>query len=330
MSRILHITEAGGGVVEVIKNIALVDETNHHSLLVRRRDFSSNSLESIPDSLQVHFWKGNLLKAYVEFLKLSRQVDFDIVHFHSSRAGGLRLIFRGVKKAYSPHCFAFERQDINRFYRKVYETLERNLIRHTDGFLAVNNLESRWAFENNPKIVLSQYEYVTERKSRKVIGNCVVAVGRICVQKNPIRFIEIINSLRQETKYLEVIWIGEGDKVLTKILRNNNITVTGWIDSEGVSEHLERASILLHTAMWEGMPIVFYEAWSYGVPVFAFSASYLEGISRVNVFHSDKEAVKQILTELREPEMNQSFAVDKRIAVEKLCKFYTEILNSRV
>ena len=94
-----------------------------------------------------------------------------------------------------------------------------------------------------------------------------------------------------------------------------------------MDSYLEKGSILLHTATWEGMPIVFYEAWSRGLPIFALSASYLEGISRVNVFNSDAEAVKKILAELREPSINQNFVIDRGSAESNLQKFYADIVN---
>jgi glycosyltransferase involved in cell wall biosynthesis len=327
MSRILHLTESGGGVLEVIKNIAEIDEKNKHFLLVRRRDFSSNSINRSTDSLQIYFWEGNLFRSYLEYRKLSRKLKFDIVHFHSSRAGGLRFLFRGVHRAYSPHCFAFERQDISRYFKRIYELIERNLLHQTDGFHAVNELELSWAFKANQSMTLSLYEFVEGSKSRNAVEKCIIGLGRICVQKNPNRFIDIVNALRKESENIKVIWIGGGDENLTKSLLDNGITVTGWIDSESVDSYLESGSILLHTATWEGMPIVFYEAWSYGLPIFALSASYLEGISRVNIFNSDAEAVKKILAELREPSINLNFVIDRSSAENKLQKFYADILN---
>jgi glycosyltransferase involved in cell wall biosynthesis len=327
MSRILHLTESGGGVVEVIKNIAEIDKKNKHSLLVRRRDFSSNSINKSTDSLQIYFWEGNLFKGYLEYRKLSCRLNFDIVHFHSSRAGALRFLFRGAYRAYSPHCFAFERQDISRHFKRIYELIERKLLHHTDGFLAVNEFELSWALQGNQNMALSLYEYVEESKSRNAVEKCIIGLGRICVQKNPNRFIEIVNALRKESKNIKVIWIGDGDEDLTKNLLDNEITVTGWIDSEGVDSYLEKGSILLHTATWEGMPIVFYEAWSCGLPIFALGASYLEGISRVNVFNSDAEAVEKILAELREPSINQNFVIDRGSAESNLQKFYADIVN---
>lgn len=327
MTRILHITEAGGGVVEVIKNIAEIDTINDHSLLVRKRDFSSNSINSINTSLQTHFWEGNLFRAYLKYRKLSHKLNYDIVHFHSSRAGGLRFLFRGVYKAYSPHCFAFERQDINSFYKRFYELIEKILIHQTHGFLAVNKFELNWSYQANQNMALSLFEFVEVSKTRNEVEKCIVGLGRICVQKNPKRFITIINALRKEFENINVIWIGEGDTNLTKNLLENEITVTGWIDSESVDSYLAKASVLLHTATWEGMPIVFYEAWSFGLPIFALSASYLEEISGVHVFKSNSEAVKLILSELREPSLNPNHVIDRKKAEAKLQKFYTDILN---
>jgi len=331
MTKILHLTEAGGGVLEVIKNIAEIDKKNQHILLARKRDFSSNSLDKSMASLEVVFWRGNLLKAYLKFLKLNRESHIDIVHFHSSRAGVLRVLFRGIKRVYSPHCFAFERLDINLLARKFYYAIERLLLHFTDGFLAVNKFELEWVTHTQLQIATSRYEYVAERKLRKETEQSLIGIGRICIQKNPDRFINIVNALRHETSNLKVIWIGEGDQELTNKLRENNIIVTGWLDSERVNAILRSGSMLLHTAKWEGMPVVFFEAWSIGLPIYALAANYLEGIARVNIFNSDTDAVNQILEELTKRRLNSVYVVDKKRAVSRLNEFYSRVLvNSKV
>ena len=62
MLNILHITEAGGGVLEIIKNLIEIDSKNHHILLARRRDFSSQTIERSDLNFEVYFWDGHSIR----------------------------------------------------------------------------------------------------------------------------------------------------------------------------------------------------------------------------------------------------------------------------
>ena len=322
MTNILHITEAGGGVIEIVKNIIETDCNNHHTLLVRRRDFSSLTIERLDLEFEIHFWDGNLIKAVKNYREINRSQEIDIVHMHSSRAGLLRMLIFGPAKVYSPHCFAFERLDIPPVMRWIYRMVELVLLRFSDGFLGVNLSEVNWAKRRSPRIRTTLYEFVAPPGSRTRNTKRIISVGRICKQKDPEKFSQIISSLRKCGLEIEAIWVGDGDKKSREFLENSGVRVTGWRPSEDVASLLKSSRILLHTAKWEGMPVVFYEAWSIGLPIIAVEADYLAGVSAVSRFQSIVQALDLIKLELKTEARMEPKVKSKRIASQELHDFY--------
>jgi glycosyltransferase involved in cell wall biosynthesis len=322
MSNILHITEAGGGVIEVIKNIIETDSKNQHQLLIRRRDFSSLGVESSDLEFDIHFWEGHLFKAIRKYKEVHRSKEIDTVHFHSSRAGLLRMFIYGPAKVYSPHCFAFERLDLTPFMRWIYRMAELILLRFTDGLLGVNSFEADWASKNSLTVKTSIYEFVASPGHKIHDTKRIISVGRICRQKNPEKFVQIITSLRKIGLNVDAIWVGDGDWSMRKILEHNGIQVTGWLHKEEVVQHLRNSRILLHTAEWEGMPVVFYEAWSIGLPIIAAKARYLNNVNGVTSFQSIVQAIEIIELELKNESKVQYKVIGKEIAFQKLQDFY--------
>lgn len=322
MRNILHITEAGGGVIEIIKNIIETDSKNHHTLLVRRRDFSSMTIERTDLKFEVHFWDGNLFKAIQSYRAINRLKTIDIVHMHSSRAGLLRLLIFKPAKVYSPHCFAFERLDIPPVMRFAYRLVELILLKISNGFLGVNSFEVDWAIRRSPLIKTSLYEYVAPPGTRIRNTERIISVGRICKQKNPEKFAQIISALRKKGIGIEAIWVGDGEKKEKRMLESCGIQVTGWRPSEEVINHLKTSRVLLHTAKWEGMPVVFHEAWSIGLPIIAAEASYLANLHQVSRFKSIVEAVELIEVELKTESRTNPKVKSKAIADQELQDFY--------
>ena len=329
MANILHITEAGGGVLEVIKNLADLDRVNKHSLLVRRRDFSSNALTEFTRNMDIFYWKGPLIFAFREYRTLKLNYPFDVIHFHSSRAGVLRMLFFGKRKVYSPHCFAFERTDLNKFSILFILLIEKFLMNFTHGFLAVNGFEYQWATNLKSILIVSQHKYVAKIQLRKEKKDLLIVVGRICTQKNPMEVIRIVKELRNKHYNFEVIWIGDGQEDLTSLLIQNGIQVTGWLKSREVYDYLKSSTALLHTAKWEGMPIVFFEAWATGIPIFALNANYLNGISKVRVFNTTEEAVELLASEFDIPSEVPSFIIDRDEAMTNIENFYQRVIGEQ-
>lgn len=101
----------------------------------------------------------------------------------------------------------------------------------------------------------------------------VVFVGRLTNQKNPLRFIEIMNDIKSYFPSLKACMIGNGELVkdcrykIEQLHLANHITLTGFL--ENPYKVMAKSKILCMTSDWEGFGLVAIEAFSIGLPVVA-------------------------------------------------------------
>ncbi|GAB4243303.1 MAG: hypothetical protein OHK005_07630 [Candidatus Methylacidiphilales bacterium] len=111
-----------------------------------------------------------------------------------------------------------------------------------------------------------------DREVEKETGRfCVVAVGRLMRQKRPERFVQAAVEIRRVRPEAFFIWVGGGrgeadfSRLAAKMGLGQVLKVTGWV--EEVGPWLEKADLVLHPALFEGLPLAVLEAVAYGLPV---------------------------------------------------------------
>ena len=55
---------------------------------------------------------------------------------------------------------------------------------------------------------------------------------------------------------LRAVWLGDGDPALRERLRAGGVEVTGWLPREATFARLGAADLYLHSARWEGFPLL--------------------------------------------------------------------------
>jgi glycosyltransferase involved in cell wall biosynthesis len=135
---------------------------------------------------------------------------------------------------------------------------------------------------------------------RRGMPDAIVAVGRICTQKNPAFFAEVASQLSSQSAGnpapLRFYWIGAGDATLTRLLEASGVTVTGWLDREDLLKFVEeRAAMLVHGAYYEGLPLALVEALSLGVPVVARRIPSLADLDSITLVGTAREAAATVL-----------------------------------
>jgi len=101
----------------------------------------------------------------------------------------------------------------------------------------------------------------------------IVYVGRLFVQKDPIRLINVINKIREIKPDLRVAIVGNGemtDETRDEVLRlglERNVELMGF--REDAIEIMGASRVMLMTSLWEGTPMVVLEAMALKVPVVA-------------------------------------------------------------
>lgn len=273
--RILHVTEAfGGGVAAAIGDyVSAAPGLEHWLLLSHRPDFPVSLPKGVSPAGVFHLPDGYRARrrAIADVYKRLRP---DRVHAHSSLAGAYcrqLLTIPADEIVYTPHCYAFERQDTPSAVRAAYWIAERLLTSRTGVVAACSPREAQLARRMGvsrvihvPNIVLPVADAPLSSGGRRQ-RPLAVAIGRLCPQKDPAFFARAAAA----GPSLDWVWIGDGDLDLRRMLEGAGVRVTGWLERPEISRLLSEAGVYVHTAAWEGAPLALLEAVGAGLPVAA-------------------------------------------------------------
>lgn len=287
--KVVHVVEAlGGGVYTYFKALSfffgnLKDEVDTHIIYSANRgeinplkvkeEFSSH-VNLIEISMTRELSLMTDIKSTVKLTKALKNINADIVHLHSSKAGVLgRLSVFLSKRAsivyYTPHGYSFIRTDISKFKKFIYWQIEQKLnFFFSATTIACGDTEHEIAREigrsrliRNGVNINTLLEYSTVPQNKKLT---VGIVGRITEARNP----ELFNAIALRYPNYDFVWIGDGN--LRNLITAPNIRVTGWIYNQTqVLKHLNSIDIYIQTSLWEGLPIAILEAMALKKPVIA-------------------------------------------------------------
>ena len=190
--------------------------------LIQVNSFSVKGLTNIP----------NDIKVIKELRAIERRVKPDIIHLHSSIAGGIgRLAFKGKNNTivYTPHGYAHILMGSDK-KSVIYKWMEKILGRMN--FITLTCCESE---DEVAKTLCKRTAYIETgidladlsaslngiepEKNEKFT---VFTLGRACVQKHP----QVFNKIAELVPEARFVWIGNGE--LENLLIAPNIEVTGW------------------------------------------------------------------------------------------------------
>ena len=244
MKKILMVCEAfGGGVFTYVSQLCndmcdSFDVTLAYSVRPQTPKNYREFLDSRVHLIEVaHFGSSLLnpvsdLQAVRELRRIEKEVQPDIIHLHSSIAGGLgRLAFKGDKNTvvYTPHGYAHVLMG-DGVKSKVYKGIEKWLGKKNCITLTCCESEDEEAAALCKKTAYIETGVNLEDLSQSLDGIepiksdrfTVYTLGRACVQKQPQLFNEIA-ALVPEARF---VWIGNGE--LEHLLNAPNMEVTGW------------------------------------------------------------------------------------------------------
>lgn len=273
--KILHIVEAmGGGVFSYIVDLTnnMCDECEVVVAYALRpqtpQDFDTYFDKRIKlikvKNFTRHISLKQDLKAFFEIKKIYKEVDPDIVHLHSSKAGILgRFSINGskVKMFYTPHGYAFLKKDDSVFKRYIYKFIEWIAAQKTCTIIACSKGEYEATLELtknstyiNNGINIDEFNGLECQNYSKDEVLKICTVGRICYQKNP----ELFNKIAEAFPNILFTWVGDGE--MKDKLTSPNIKITGWVDRKTALEFLNMSNVFLLPSLWEGLPISLLEA----------------------------------------------------------------------
>lgn len=212
----------------------------------------------------------------LHLMRLIRQAQPDVVHLHSSKAGVLGRVaawLAGSKARvfYSPHGFAFLRQDVSKLKQKIFWVFEKIAAKLGGTLVACSRSEAELAIDkvSHPRVRLVENAtdfndlHMSSGSSDSRVN--VLNAGRVCYQKAPWRFKTVAQACADLSA--RFVWLGEGD--LAHMLRPEpslSLQLTGWLTRLEVAQHLAQADVFLMPSLWEGMPLALIEAQAAGVP----------------------------------------------------------------
>ncbi|MGV4981890.1 glycosyltransferase family 4 protein [Streptomyces sp. NRAIS4] len=295
---VLHVAEAWqGGVQTIVHDYArAVPEVRHLLLKGDREGYQVADEETVFDGV----WRmphGHLARIR-EVGRLFRELRPDVVHAHSSLAGGYVRLAASVptqRIVYTPHGFAMERSDLAWYASAAVWAAEHVLSRRT-GIAAGSSpreselarlLRKRQRTVYVPNVVRPRAHSGTPRPgSRPAAGTAdrvlpprtVAAVGRLCTQKDPAFFADAAALGKRLMPSSNWFWLGDGEPAHRERLERAGVTVTGWLDHRALQGVLAQADVYAHTALWEGAPMTLLEAVGLGLPIVARRIPALESL----------------------------------------------------
>lgn len=116
---------------------------------------------------------------------------------------------------------------------------------------------------------------IKKQKKIKIFFFNIIAVGRLTPQKDYFTLLYAIKNLKNKNFNLKIYGDGELKNKLMRYVKNNNLNnYVKFLGHENKSTKIfQNADLLVHTAIFEGLPNVIVEAMSYGIPIIA-SDSY--------------------------------------------------------
>lgn len=308
---VLHVIESlGGGVTSAVRDYLTSTPQVRHTVIARSRplDDTGEDFEGLAETV---IWApAGLLSAIRLVSRTFDELRPDVVHAHSSFAGAWTRLARVPTRriVYTPHCFAFERQDLGGAARALFRAAEATLARRTAVVAGVSPREvelARSLRRGQTTAYIPNIARVPEelpRPARSATPPLTVATaGRVGAQKDPVFFASVARQLAVLEPRPVVRWLGGGGQEAEAQLAEAGVEVTGWVPRSEVLEGLAGADVYLHTAGWEGAPITVLEAAALGLPLVARRIPALESLG-LEALEDDPQGVAALVHALQDPE----------------------------
>lgn len=246
MKKILMVCEAfGGGVFTYVTQLCndMCEEFEVYLAYSIRPQTPKNYIEFLDERIKLIEIKSfnekkitnifNNYKVVKELRKIESEIQPDVIHLHSSIAGGIgRIAYKGKSNTvvYTPHGYAHILMG-NGIRSNVYKFIEKILGKSNCITLTCTKSEDEEARKLckrtdfietgvNLKDLSLSLDKIKPIKNDRFT---VFTLGRICIQKQP----QLFNKIAELVPQAKFLWIGNGE--LENVLTAPNIEITGWM-----------------------------------------------------------------------------------------------------
>jgi len=324
--KVVHIVEAfWGGVFDFLVNLTKGLEDVEHIIVYSTR-------EETPKDFQKYFWPNvkfihwpnaqreikplQDLKAFLSLRGILKNLDADVYHLHSSKAGFLwRLVLwlkgKSKKVIYSTHWLAFKDTGFSTRQQKFIQFLER-LAAKIFGGKVVGNSEFELSqlkklgikAESIPNAVNCEVPDKISSNNKDKLK--VWMMARAVKVKGVDLFLQIYDLLKNNPK-LEFVWIWWGQQ--EEQLKRAWVNVTWWLPADKALDHLQDIDIFLFTSANDAVPLALLQAMCLGKPAVALDTPFArEAIQHGKtgfLFTSPSEAARLIEQLAADPQLRK-------------------------
>ncbi|MDD4890939.1 MAG: glycosyltransferase family 4 protein [Phycisphaerae bacterium] len=237
------------------------------------------------------------LISFRRLYRLLRELQPDIVHTHSSKAGVLgRLAARDAgcpHIVHTIHGLPFNRLQSPRV-NALYIRLEHHAAQFTDRLVSVADAMTEQAvaagvaprrlFETiysgmatEPYLHAEQHRAEMRAKLKLEDGDVVVGtIARLSPGKGHDSLINAMQPLRDAPPGLKFLWVGDGplrpalEDRLTRLGLANRVILVGLVPSDQIPLYLSAMDVVLHPSYWEGLSRALPQALLAGLPVISY------------------------------------------------------------
>jgi glycosyltransferase involved in cell wall biosynthesis len=222
------------------------------------------------------------LKAIWLLKQIMSEFQPDIIHCHSSKAGGAgrvaALFYKSKKILYTPHGYIMQYPYISERKKWFYGLVERFLGRITDYTINVSTGEQAVGLRHNvfhshkSVIIYNGVEVKNFPDHRIAKKNIVIGtLARFDQSKDPEAFLEIAKAVVRGNPNVEVWYAGDGEyfkeEFLQAIEQFPRIKYCGFLSS--TDQFLNKIDLYLSTSLHEALPYSVIEAMAMRKPIVA-------------------------------------------------------------
>ncbi|MCQ2960139.1 MAG: glycosyltransferase family 4 protein [Bacteroidales bacterium] len=299
MSKILHISQADGGVAVYLQMLLkhLNKDSVSNSLICAQQFVSEDFKPLVEKFYQIEMTREispvKDCKAILRLRRLIKEINPDVVYCHSSKAGALGRIAvfgLGKKIVYNAHGWAFNMK-CSKSEILLYKWVEKILAWFTDSIVCISDFEKLSALKNGVgsekklqviyngvdvrQIELNIEKSLLTRDSLQIPRDAFVVgmVGRISKQKAPDSFVKMAKKVKDSIPNAYFMIVGDGDerKEIESLIQENNLQssfyITGWVSNP--NEYLALLDVGVLLSRWEGFGYALVEYMAAKKPVVA-------------------------------------------------------------
>ena len=201
-----------------------------------------------------------------------------------------------------------------------------------DGVVTLSDVDKRYVscFNSHVEYICNPVSFslkdipVTRRENYNLLW-----VGRLSKEKQPLDVIYAMSAIVRECPNACLHIVGSGDLKLTEemetLIKQLNLQKHVFMEgfTLGVEKYYQNTQLMLVTSEYEGFPLVFCEALSYGVPVITYDMPWLtfvrDGRGIISVKQKRPDLMAKVAIDfMRNPEKAEAIGLEGRKQIEEI------------